>query len=171
MTDWMQASLKWQKSAAGRRKAIYRASVAVVAGEPTRQVAEYADQLAATRRAIWYPIAPVAKPRMTQRDRWQKRPAVVKYREFKDSCRIAHVAVPDVGATVLFCLPIPKSYSKKVRAEYECMRHAQTPDIDNLIKALMDSVKTQDKQVSSIHAYKVWSSNPGFFVIWPKDSK
>lgn len=140
--------------------------MSVVAGDPTAQALEYAELLAAGRRCIWYPIAPVAKPRMTRRDRWQKRPAVIKYRAFKDCCRAGNVAVPDVGATVVFCLTIPKSYSKKVTADYECMQHQKTPDIDNLIKALLDAVKTEDKQVSSIHAYKVWSSKPGFFVIW-----
>ena len=35
-----------------------------------------------------YPIIPLGKPRMTQRDKWAKRPAVLRYRAFKDECRL-----------------------------------------------------------------------------------
>lgn len=38
-------------------------------------------------RIIEYPIVPVPKPRMTQRDKWQKRPAVMRYRAFCDEVR------------------------------------------------------------------------------------
>ena len=33
-------------------------------------------------------ICPVAKPRMTQSDKWRERPAVVKYRAFADELRL-----------------------------------------------------------------------------------
>ena len=34
-----------------------------------------------------YKIKPVPKPRMTQRDAWDKRPCVLRYRAFKDEVR------------------------------------------------------------------------------------
>ena len=33
-------------------------------------------------------VAPVAKPRMTRRDRWAKRDIVVKYYNYKDTVRL-----------------------------------------------------------------------------------
>lgn len=32
-------------------------------------------------------IEPVAKPRMTKKDKWAKRPCVMKYRAYKDMLR------------------------------------------------------------------------------------
>lgn len=35
-----------------------------------------------------FDICPLPKPRMTQRDRWAKRPAVLRYRAFCDEVRL-----------------------------------------------------------------------------------
>lgn len=169
MTNWMRASLAFAKRSAGHRRAVYHASQpVVVSGEPSEPVAEYIELLAATRKSFWYAIKPVAKPRMTRRDKWQTRPCVASYRVFKDCCRDASVRLPASGATVIFCLPMPKSWSAKRRGEMDGTEHRQTPDLDNMIKALMDATRAQDSVVSSISAYKIWSQAAGFAVIWPR---
>ena len=45
--------------------------------------------------SVVYPITPVPKPRMTRRDRWAKRPCVLRYWAFKDEVRLRRVSLPD----------------------------------------------------------------------------
>ena len=49
-----------------------------------------------------YHITPVPKPRMTQADRWRKRPCVVRYFAFCDECQKHPEMVPQPGDTVIF---------------------------------------------------------------------
>ena len=103
-----------------------------------------------------YPITPVPKPRMTQRDKWAKRPAVLRYRAFADEVRAHGVIIPEDGATVVFTLPMPKSWSKKKRAAMQGKAHTQTPDWDNLAKALCDAVHGDDSHLHTVAVRKVW---------------
>ena len=103
-----------------------------------------------------YPITPVGKPRMTQRDKWAKRPAVLRYRAFKDEVRARRVILPTDGAMVTFCLPMPKSWSQKKRREMDGEPHRQKPDLDNLVKALGDACYEDDSTIHMIAARKVW---------------
>ena len=94
-----------------------------------------------------YPITPCPKPRMTQRDKWEKRPRVLRYRAFCDECRLRGVTLPTQGASIHFVLPMPKSWSKKKRAEMNGQPHQQKPDVSNLLKALEDAVLVDDSVV------------------------
>jgi len=105
-----------------------------------------------------YSIAPVAKPRMTQRDKWQQRRCVMRYRAFKDECWRLGVYLPEAGARVTFWIPMPKSWTKRKRAEMEGMPHQQKPDLDNLIKALADACYKDDSAIWQITAEKRWAS-------------
>lgn len=105
-----------------------------------------------------YDIVPVAKPRMTQSDRWKKRPPVLKYWAFKDECNAKGVKLEESGQHVTFGIPMPKSWSKKKRFEMMEMPHQQRPDIDNLAKALMDAVLKEDCAVWEIKLTKIWST-------------
>lgn len=90
-------------------------------------------------------ITPVAKPRMTRRDQWQKRDVVVRYRAYCDALRAAAerqgFALPDAGARMVFHLPMPPSWSKKRRAAMDGEPHQQKPDLDNLVKAVCDALR------------------------------
>ena len=103
-----------------------------------------------------YPITPCPKPRQTRADKWKKRPPVLRYRAFADTCRELGVAVPESGAKVTFILPMPKSWSKKKRAQMDGQPHQQTPDVDNLGKALLDAVYEDDSCVWDIRMIKRW---------------
>lgn len=100
-------------------------------------------------------ICPVPAPRMTQRDKWVKRPCVVRYHAFKDLVREWGVTVED-GDRIFFMLPMPKSWSKRKKAEMKGMPHRQKPDIDNLCKALFDAIFADDCHIASIQLYKHW---------------
>ena len=107
-------------------------------------------------------VTPIGKPRMTRRDRWAKRPCVVRYFEYKDAIKDALDGNFDTNSlnkphTVRFYLPMPKSWSKKKKAEHDGQPHQQKPDIDNLLKALYDSVLTDDSGIWSVRAEKYWA--------------
>ena len=106
-----------------------------------------------------YEITPVPKPRMTQRDKWAKRPAVIRYRDFCDQVRAAGIEVNQQGSEIAFNLPMPVSWSKKKRSEMDGQPHKQKPDLDNLIKALLDAVHKEDCEIWSLSAEKRWSES------------
>lgn len=103
-----------------------------------------------------YDITPLGKPRQTNRDRWAQRPAVMRYRAFKDEVRLRGVILPESGCRITFVIPMPDSWSKKKRAEHVGRPHQQKPDVDNLHKALMDAVFEDDSAVWDARITKIW---------------
>ena len=103
-----------------------------------------------------YDIEPCTKPRQTRADKWKQRPCVMKYRAFADHARLLGIEIT-AGDAVTFVLPMPKSWSKKKRAEMLDQYHTQTPDLDNLLKAIMDATNKRDEHISHFAALKkVW---------------
>lgn len=105
---------------------------------------------------VRYSITPVGKPRMTQRDKWQQRPPVLRYRLFCDEIRLHDITLPEQGAHVVFVMPMPSSWSSKKRAAHDGQPHRQKPDIDNLQKALLDALFDDDAHIWDIRASKIW---------------
>lgn len=103
-----------------------------------------------------YHITPVPKPRMTNRDKWMKRPAVLQYRAFKDECRLHRVKLPEGSYHVIFVMPMPKTWSEKKRHAMHGQPHTQRPDKDNLEKALLDALHADDSMIWDGRATKVW---------------
>ena len=112
-----------------------------------------------TKENMKYPIEPVAKPRQTRSDKWKKRPCVMKYRWFADLCRSYKVQVPEAGSHITFHLPMPSSWSEKRKKSMEGKPHQQTPDKDNLEKALLDAVYGNDCVVWDSRVTKRWARN------------
>lgn len=112
-----------------------------------------------------YDICPLPKPRMTQRDRWAKRPAVLRYRAFCDEVRLRGVALPVCCSHVTFVMPMPPSWSKKKRAALAGQPHQQKPDADNLLKALMDAVYHDDCAVWDVRVTKLWGETGSIKII------
>lgn len=102
-------------------------------------------------RHVTFPVTPVAKPRMTQRDQWAKRPAVVRYRAYCDALRgyagREGFELPDAGAHITFVIPMPPSWSKRKRAAMDGAPHQQKPDVDNLLKGLFDALRPDDAAI------------------------
>ncbi len=96
-----------------------------------------------------YNITPVAKPRMTQRDKWLKPPrvCVAKYLAFKDLVALYKVQLPEQGASIVFVLPMAKSWSQGKKAQMTGSPHKQTPDLSNILKALEDAVYGNDSAI------------------------
>ena len=104
-----------------------------------------------------YDITPMAKPRMTQRDKWKKRPIVLRYQAFCDEVRLRKVPFPESGAAITFFLPMPKSWSEKKKEAMAHKPHLQRPDLDNLIKALADAVHKDDSRIWDFSCSKFWA--------------
>ena len=114
-----------------------------------------------------YPIAPVAYPRMTRKDKWlmPRRPVVQAFFDFRDEIGLHHVEIP-IPSKVTFWMQMPASWSQKKRNAMFGQPHTQAPDIDNILKALLDSVfQGNDAIVWSIWPQKMWSNNPGIEVL------
>ena len=111
-----------------------------------------------------YPIEPCPKPRMTQRDRWKKRPCVLRYRAFKDKCRAHRVELPQ-PCRVVFHIPMPPSWKKHERADMDGLPHLQKPDLDNLLKGLADACLKDDSTIWNVHAEKRWSYAAGIEIL------
>lgn len=103
-----------------------------------------------------YDIEPCPKPRMTRSDKWNKRDCVLRYRTFCDQVRAAGIQVPESGATITFVLPMPKTWSKKKKAEMLGQPHQTTPDKDNLEKALLDACYKNDAHIWDSRVIKRW---------------
>jgi len=85
---------------------------------------------------------------MTQRDKWQKRSCVLRYRAFADLVRSElarhDFTLPAEGLSVRFDMPMPVSWSKRRRNEMRGKPHRQRPDLDNMLKALTDAAMPDD---------------------------
>lgn len=107
-----------------------------------------------------FTIRPVPKPRMTISDKWKKRPAVVKYWEYKDELarQVKNLEYKLTDTLIIdFYLSMPKSWSNKKKTEMIGKYHNQKPDLDNLIKAFCDSMTDEDKTIHTIISSKYWS--------------
>lgn len=105
---------------------------------------------------------PIAKPRMTQRDRWAKRPCVVRYRQYcdrlREDCELEGWTLPD-SVAMTFVIEMPGSWSQKKKREMcgHPHRHTKRNDIDNLIKGVLDALRPDDDSgVWRVSAAKRW---------------
>ena len=104
---------------------------------------------------------PIAKPRMTQRDKWAKRPCVLRYGEWCDRARaVAGIMPPsdqiaEIEIWTFFEPPV--SWSKKRRLESIGLKHRTKPDFDNLAKAVVDALWKEDSGIADAVVRKRWS--------------
>ncbi len=105
-------------------------------------------------------IDPVPKPRQTKSDKWKQRPGVMKYRAFADEfrlkCNLQKVEIKET-LDVLFFMKMPDSWSEEKKDEIVGQPHTQKPDIDNLVKSVMDALLKEDSIIWKIRAEKRWS--------------
>lgn len=105
----------------------------------------------------------MGKPRMTRRDRWEKRECVLRYRAQCDELRLRGVVLPETYLLICF-FPMPRSWSATRRAEMDGRPHQQKPDRDNVDKALMDGLCRRDERLHDARVIKRWGVH-GRFVL------
>lgn len=107
-------------------------------------------------------IAPVAKPRMTRRDKWKPSKAAQKYFDFANKIR-AKAARERYAITlplsITFVIEVPKSWSKKKKEKHIGELKDSRPDLDNYIKAFKDALCKEDSWVSHYgEMKKIWGT-------------
>tara|TARA_R110000868_G_scaffold4085_6_gene24897 strand:- start:1276 stop:1659 length:384 start_codon:yes stop_codon:yes gene_type:complete len=107
-------------------------------------------------------LTPIGKPRMTQRDKWLNPPreAILKYRLSKQAMEtyamMTKFSLKDKLECV-FHLPMPESWSGKKKERMALTPHQSKPDLDNILKFVMDVLLPQsDSNVHTIIAKKIW---------------
>ena len=115
-------------------------------------------------------IPPCPKPRMTQADKWRKRQSVMKFFAFRDAVKQSEYMNPHDCLSlhsfeIEFHVPMPKSWSKKKKIEFNGKPHQQRPDLDNYLKAWKDSVYEEDAVVWRVKASKLWTDGLGHILI------
>lgn len=99
---------------------------------------------------------PCPRPRVT---RWGTH-YPKRYQDFKEELSLLGKAQKFKGGHQLmvdFYMPMPKSLSKKKKKELLGYPHKHRPDLDNLVKAVLDCLWEEDSIVSEIHATKQWA--------------
>jgi Holliday junction resolvase RusA-like endonuclease len=110
------------------------------------------------------PGKPIGKPRMTQSDKWKRRPCVVAYWEWADKAREVMGELPpasdvdELHLTAYF--EPPESWSKKRRVAAIGTKHRVKPDLDNVCKAAMDVLFKQDSAIADALVRKRWDWHP-----------
>jgi Holliday junction resolvase RusA-like endonuclease len=103
---------------------------------------------------------------MTQRDRWNQRPSVRAYNEYRNALALLSMSEgwePGEALRLTFVIPMPPSWSGKKKFVMAGTPHRQRPDLDNLVKGLLDSFG-EDAQIWRIEAEKRWANEgePGY---------
>lgn len=98
---------------------------------------------------------PVPKPRMTQRDRWAKRPCVLRYRAYGDELRLRGIRLPH-RYSLIFVLPMPAGWPAEMKRAMNGQPNLRRPDATNLAKAVEDIVHAKDESLWDARSRKYW---------------
>jgi Holliday junction resolvase RusA-like endonuclease len=63
---------------------------------------------------------------------------------------------PEQGGHILFYIPVPKTWKKYKKENMHMRLHQSRPDVDNLLKAFLDSLMPEDKYIADIRITKKW---------------
>lgn len=95
-----------------------------------------------TKITFSVPGPPQAKPRMTRRDKWARRPCVLRYRAWCDLARSVAGDMPPANQVMALnwtaYFEPPASWSKTRRCQAVGTIHRSKPDRDNIDKAILD---------------------------------
>lgn len=124
------------------------------------------------------PGEPRGKPRMTQRDKWKKRPVVLRYREYADKIRACAGTLPagdPYCIIVVAWMPMPESWSDKKKAALNGQIARSKPDFDNICKGVMDALLTEDKMLGGGTCWKFWcylgQEHTEITVLYPREQR
>ena len=75
-----------------------------------------------------------------------------KYNQYKidllAECKRKGFSIPAEGTSIMFFVPLPKSWSKKKRKQYHGTLHQSKPDLSNLLKSFEDAICVEDKYIA-----------------------
>lgn len=101
-------------------------------------------------------IRPQPAVRMTQRSKWNKQSQ--RYLAYKNNIRLLsnNMKLPET-LFLGFYFKCSASWNDKKKQLLIDKPHQYKPDLDNLVKGVMDSLTTEDSNVHQIVAMKLWS--------------
>lgn len=114
---------------------------------------------------ITVPGRPHGKPRMTQRDKWKRRPVVVAYREWADRVRAAAGTMPPAESVLsldwtAYFVP-PPSWPKSKQLAAIGTLHRVKPDSSNILKGIEDVLWPENDSALASGSYeKRWDWKP-----------
>lgn len=117
-----------------------------------------------------FDIDPIAKPRMTRRDKFNPGSRAINYFSFKKTLKLMAnlkglVDLPG-DLTIYFRIKMPESWSNKKKLENFNTPHCIRPDLDNLIKSVMDTLcPGEDSHIYRIYAEKFWNDKGQIYII------
>ena len=108
-------------------------------------------------------ITPQPAPRINYKATWTK-PAQ-RYFAYCNQLRYLYNQELPASLHIIFYMPMPASWSKKKRQLMLARPHRQRPDLDNLIKAVLDALdKGNDAYVYQIYASKHWAETGALII-------
>lgn len=124
-----------------------------------------------TREFYLFDIVPCPAPRMTKRDKIftnpnhpdpkkRQRECVTRYFAFKTELQLQAKKMNfELGKyyEVVFIIPMPDSWSAKKKAKMNGLPCETTPDTDNLLKALKDTLRKNDSDIWFEIVQKRWA--------------
>jgi Holliday junction resolvase RusA-like endonuclease len=91
-----------------------------------------------------------------------------KYNDYKSSLlalvKQQRFTMPEQNVHMIFYIPVPKTWKEYKKNEMHMKLHQQKPDIDNLVKAVFDSIFTEDKYIADFRATKRWVNQPNGYI-------
>ena len=106
----------------------------------------------------------LGKPRMTQRDKFAKRPVAERYWAFKKELQLKKLTLPECGYHLICVIPMPKSWSLIKRKLHDGKPHQSRPDKDNIEKGVLDALYTDDSCVWDGRVSKYWGDKPCIYI-------
>ena len=76
--------------------------------------------------------------------------------ELGAEAKVKGFVMPPIGCSIIFFIPTPRTWSKKKKKLHHGRFHQSKPDLDNLLKAFLDALMTEDKQISHYELSKRW---------------
>lgn len=121
---------------------------------------------------IFFPFEPVAKgrPRFTRTGHAYTPKKTADYEKaIKEHYQAEHgeLFVGSIEIKLVFQMPVPKGYPKRVKQQIEegTIKHTKKPDVDNLAKAILDALNevafTDDSHITKLTLIKRYSFYPG----------
>lgn len=121
---------------------------------------------------IFFPFDPVPKgrPRFTRTGHAYTPKKTADYeKNIKDFYKLegGELFVGPIEVKLVFQMPVPKGFPKKVRKDIEegTLKHIKKPDLDNMAKAILDALNevafTDDSHITKLTLAKRYSFFPG----------
>jgi Holliday junction resolvase RusA-like endonuclease len=121
-----------------------------------------------TRKFYLFDVIPMGAVRMTKSDTWKTNPnhsdpnkrqreVVKRYFDFKNTVTFQAIQMKYALQEILeivFLIPMPATWSEKKKTRMNKQPVKTRPDLDNYVKAFMDSMSSEDGFVWKINAEK-----------------